>query len=92
MKKFVIAAFLAASLSAPVALAGEKSTLADHDADKNGSLSLAEVQAAKPAVTAEKFAAADTDGNGELSQEEYDAWKAKAKAKKDDSGEMKKEY
>ena len=92
MKKIVIAAFLAASLSAPVALAGEKSTLADHDADQNGTLSLAEVQAAKPSVTAEKFAKADTDGNGELSQEEYDAWKAAAKAKKEAGGEAKKQY
>ena len=44
-------------------------------------LSLAEVQAAKPDVTAEKFAVYDADSNGELSQAEYDAWKA-AKAEK----------
>jgi hypothetical protein len=72
---FAIAAFAAVALS-PVAHAGEGSTLAKMDTNANGSLSLAEVQAAKPAVTAETFAVHDTDKNGELSQAEVDAWKA----------------
>ncbi len=95
MKTMVIAAMFAAAFAAPVALAGEGKTMADHDTDASGTLSLAEVQAAKPKVTAEKFAKYDTDGNGELSQAEYDAWKAASAAKKDETastGEKKAEY
>ncbi len=40
------------------------------DADGNGSFSLAEVQQAYPALTAEDFKTADLDGSGELSAEE----------------------
>jgi len=46
------------------------------DADRSGTLSFAEIQAAAPVVTAEEFAAADADGSGELSPAEFDAWVA----------------
>lgn len=95
MKTIVMAAMFAAALAAPAAFAGEGKSLADHDTDASGTLSLAEVQAAKPEVTAETFAKYDTDGNGELSQAEYDAWKAASAAKKDDAaktGDMKTDY
>jgi hypothetical protein len=83
MKKFIAIAAIAAAFAAPSALAdhhGSKKTFADLDKDASGTLTLAEVQAAKPEFTAEKLAKYDTDANGEISQAEYDAWKA---AKKD---------
>ena len=83
MKKLIAIAALAATFAAPGALAGEDMTLASLDTDASGSLSLAEVQAAKPEVTAEKFAKYDTDASGALNQAEFDAWKA-AKAEKKD--------
>ncbi|HXV39823.1 MAG TPA: EF-hand domain-containing protein [Steroidobacteraceae bacterium] len=43
------------------------------DQDGNGSVSLAELQAAKPEVTAEKFATMDADGNGQVTPEEMRA-------------------
>lgn len=77
MKKLIVVAALAAAFTAAPALAGEDMTLASLDTDASGTLSLTEVQAAKPDVTAEKFAKADTDANGELSEAEFAAWKAK---------------
>lgn len=88
MKKIVAITALAAFLAAPVALAGEKATFASLDTDANGALSLTEIQAAKPEVTAEKVAKYDADANGELSEAEFDAWKAAKKDKKAD-GETK---
>jgi|JI10StandDraft_1071094.scaffolds.fasta_scaffold214237_2 hypothetical protein len=82
MKKLIAVAALAAAFAAPSALAGEDMTLASLDTDANGTLSLTEVQAKKPEVTAEKFAKADTDASGELSEAEFTAWKAEKAAKK----------
>ncbi|MEM9233677.1 MAG: hypothetical protein AAGA69_05500, partial [Pseudomonadota bacterium] len=61
-------------------------TVADLDSDQDGQLSLAEVQAAAPDVSAEVFASYDTDQNGYLSEEEFEVWKEASKdAMKDDS-------
>jgi hypothetical protein len=90
MKKIVAIAALAAALGAPVALAGEQGsmkTFAEMDTDANGALSLSEIQAVKPDVTAEKVAKYDTDASGELSEAELEAWKAAKKADKDAAGE-----
>lgn len=76
MKTIVLAAAFAAAFAAPVALAGETRTMASYDTDANGTLSLVEVQKAKPDVSAETFAIHDTDASGDLSQAEYDAWEA----------------
>ena len=85
MKKFIAIAALAAAFAAPSALAdhhGGKKTFADLDTDASGALTLAEVQAAKPDFTAEKFAKYDTDANSEISQAEHEAWKAAKKDKR----------
>ncbi len=91
MKKIVAVTALAAFLAAPVALAGEKVTFASLDTDASGTLSLTEIQAAKPEVTAEKIAKYDTDASGELSEAEFDAWKAAKKEKKAE-GDATKQY
>ena len=94
MKKFIAIAAIAAAFAAPSALAdhhGGKKSFADLDTDASGALTLAEVQAAKPDFTAEKFAKYDTDANSEISQAEYDAWKA-AKKDKEATGETKTSY
>jgi opacity protein-like surface antigen len=85
MKKFIAIAALAAAFAAPSALADHhgKKTFADLDADANGTVTLAEIQAVKPEMTAEKLAKYDTDASGDLSEAEYDAWKAAKKAGKD---------
>lgn len=44
------------------------------DSDASGSISLDELQAAKPDTTPEAFAIYDLDANGELSQDEFSAW------------------
>lgn len=61
-----ILAFAVLGFAAGAAIADERVV----DADSNGSFSLAEVQGAYPALTAEAFATADMDGSGELSAEE----------------------
>ena len=87
MKKLVAIAALAAAFAAPGALAGETPDFAKLDADASGGLSLAEIQAAKPEVTAEKFAAYDIDASGELSETEFATWVAtKAEKKTPESG------
>jgi hypothetical protein len=86
MKTLIAVAALTALITAP-AMAGEKKTFADLDGDANGTLSLAEVQAAAPDVTAEKFARYDADASGELSEAEYNAWKAAKAAKPSKSPE-----
>lgn len=65
MKLWIIA-LAAFGLSISAAAADERVV----DADGNGSFSLAEVQGAYPALTAEAFQTADLDGSGELSAEE----------------------
>ena len=90
MKKIVAIAALAAALGAPVALAdhhGEMKTFAEMDTDANGALSLTEIQAVKPEVTAEKVAKYDADASGELSEAELDAWKAAKEAYKKEKAE-----
>ena len=79
MKKIVAIAALAAVFAAPAALADHhgKKTFADIDANADGAITLTELQAVKPEVTAEKFAKYDTDASGGLSEPEMDAWKAK---------------
>lgn len=47
---------------------------------------MAEIQATKPEMTAEKFAKYDTDASGDISAAEYHAWKA-AKADKNKGGD-----
>jgi len=44
------------------------------DTDGSGSISLAEMQYAKPDATAEDFTLYDTDGDGDLSLDEYAGW------------------
>ena len=46
------------------------------DLDNSNGLSLAEVQAAAPYVTADEFGKFDGDGSGELSKAEFASWKA----------------
>jgi opacity protein-like surface antigen len=86
MKRLIAIAALAAAFAAPAAVAdhhGAKKTFADLDADSSGGVTLAEIQATKPAMTADKIAKNDTAGNGDISAAEHDAWKA-AKADKAD--------
>lgn len=64
--KFCIFAVAVLGLVASAAGADEQVV----DADGNGSFSLAEVQQAYPALTAEDFQSADFDGSGALSAEE----------------------
>lgn len=47
---------------------------AKHDTDKNGSLSLAEVQVADGAVTSADFDAYDADKDKALSEDEFGKW------------------
>ena len=72
MKKIVLSSLVLFGLTG-AAMAQATTDFATIDADANGSVSLTEVQASWPDLTAEAFAAADTDGNGELSAEEYAA-------------------
>lgn len=61
------------ALTAATATAQE-SDFSAIDSDASGSLSLAEVQAVAPNVTAEEFATYDADGSGDLSEDEFTAW------------------
>ena len=70
MKKFS-ALIAALALSASPALAQDAFTSADTDG--SGTLSLAEIQAVMPDMTAETMAEFDTDGDGELSADEFAA-------------------
>ncbi len=54
----------------------EKANFESLDADGSGGLSLTEVQAAAPAVTADEFSAYDEDASGELSVDEFSTWMA----------------
>lgn len=67
MKKLVLFATLTAMGLATQAMAEVD------DADGNGTFSLAEMQAAYPALTEELFVALDLDESGELSAEELNA-------------------
>jgi Ca2+-binding EF-hand superfamily protein len=87
MKTSIAVAALAAAMFAAPAFADGHASFEKLDADQSGTLTLAEVQAAKPDVTAEKFAKYDTDADGALSKAEFDAWKA-AKADKEYKKEM----
>lgn len=83
MKKIIAATTLASLLAAPSALAGEGKTFSSIDTNADGYLSLAEVQAVKPSVTAETFAAYDTDADAQISEAEFEAMKAKKEERKD---------
>ena len=71
MTKFALV--LAASALTATAVFAEDAAPVVADADANGTFSLAEVQAAYPAVTEETFKTADTDASGELSADELKA-------------------
>jgi hypothetical protein len=84
MMKSLLAATTVALFAAP-ALAQTPTTapqpkpmaeeiFAKHDADKDGALSLAEVQAADAKVTQADFDKYDTDKNKALSQAEFSKW------------------
>lgn len=83
MKKIIAATTLASLLAAPAALAGEDKTFSSIDTNTDGYLSLAEVQAVKPTLTAETFAAYDTDADARISEAEFEAMKAKKEERKD---------
>lgn len=89
MMKTLLAAATLAMLSAP-AFAQQPTTPAQpqpatedkftkHDADKNGALTIDEVQAADATVTTDDFAKADADADKALSKDEFAKW-AEAKA------------
>ncbi|MCL3883582.1 EF-hand domain-containing protein [Marivita sp. GX14005] len=63
--------FAASLVALPVAAMAADYTAADANAD--GMLSLEEVQAVMPEMTADTFAAADADGDGMLNQDELAA-------------------
>ncbi|MEX1249873.1 MAG: hypothetical protein WEA77_01575 [Hyphomonas sp.] len=88
MNKFSAIAALAAAFAAPPALAdhhGARKTFTDLDADAGAGVTLAEIQAVKPEMTAEKFAKYDTDASGDIRAAEYVAWKAAKADKKDET-------
>ena len=58
----------------PATKPAHEDTFAMHDADKNGSLSLAEVQKADSKVTQADFDKYDTDKSKGLSQAEFTKW------------------
>lgn len=60
--------------TAPVAKPAHEDKFAMHDADKNGSLSLAEVQKADSKVTQADFDKYDTDKSKSLSEAEFTKW------------------
>lgn len=89
--KTLFTAAAAAALTAGAAFAQEADaeiTFEALDTDMNGVLSLEEVQAAAPDVTAEAFAEYDEDGDEALNEDEFDAWvDAQAEADEDGEGE-----
>ena len=66
----LLAAAVAALLSAP-AFAGGNPDRSELDANKDGKIDLAEIQAVRPDFTVEKFNAADANRDGQLSAEEW---------------------
>jgi hypothetical protein len=75
-KTFAFAAI--ATLMATPAFAGEDVAMADIDANADGFLTLEEVQAHKPDVSAKSFADWDVNGDAQLSEAEFAAWKKAA--------------
>lgn len=73
MKRTLIAMSLVTVSSLALAQGPALPVFADLDADGNGSVSLAELQAVIPFIMEEAFTAADVDGSGELSEEEFTA-------------------
>jgi len=80
MKTIIAATALAAFATAPLALAETGMGFSDIDANGDGALTLAEIQAVNPDVTEAKLSAYDTNGDMQLSQAEFDAWKAEKTA------------
>lgn len=73
---------LQSAIIAALALAGGAAFADDHeptfdevDADGDGRIILAEVQAFDPTVTEDGFASYDEDDSGALDETEFDAWK-----------------
>jgi len=75
-KTFAFAAI--ASLMATPAFAGEDVAMVDIDANADGYLTIEEVQAHKPDVSAKSFADWDVNGDAQLSEAEFTAWKKAA--------------
>ena len=85
MMKTLLASLTLAAFAAP-ALAQQPSTtpakppaptedkFTKHDTDKNGALSIAEVQVADASVTAADFDKYDANKDKELSQDEFQKW------------------
>jgi opacity protein-like surface antigen len=69
MKKLALAAVIAL-VPTGAALAA---TVAELDADANGTLSMAELQAAYPSLSAEGFTAVDANGDGAVDDAEFTA-------------------
>ncbi len=75
-KPAVLAATIAALLSAP-AFAGGHPDRAQIDANKDGRIDLAEMQAVRPDYSIEKFNAADANHDGQLSDDEWPSGRGK---------------
>lgn len=75
-KTFAFAAI--ATLMATPAFAGEDVAMADIDTNADGFLTIEEVQAHKPDVSAKSFADWDVNGDAQLSAAEFSAWKKAA--------------
>jgi hypothetical protein len=73
MKTTLTTAAAAGLLLGGAALAAEFSEV---DADQSGLLSLEEVQAVAPDVTADEFSSYDGDANGGLDEDEFAIWEA----------------
>jgi len=73
MKKLIIAA-TAIGLSSAAFAQASAPTFAQVDADGSGGVTLTELQAVWPELTAEAVATADANADGQLDQAEFDAW------------------
>jgi len=62
------------ALFAASAASAQGDFFAQLDADGNGELTLQEIQAAQPNVTANLFGHYDTDSNGALTEAEFGVW------------------
>jgi Ca2+-binding EF-hand superfamily protein len=70
MSKRILLSVAALALGSSLALADDRPERPRIDANGDGSIDLAELQAVRPNATVEQFNAADKDGNGLLSREE----------------------
>ncbi len=72
MTKTFAAAAIAGLFASTAAFAAE-ADFASADANSDGAVTMEEVLAVMPGMTAEQFNAADADGSGTLSEEEFKA-------------------